>query len=532
MNNKRFKKNKLFRELAPCLNKACIQAWLHAFNFRGRQEDSELLGGLDYDQIMSTYKKHFERHLNFHTIHEPTGQNGNIHFVGLQRWNSISPAEGRSLGGGYFLFTTTDRGLIDLGIAVDPGFDFVKNFFHCGFSLKDIDLILISHAHLDHIRDFESIIHLLQEFKEHVVYVILSLGTHNRLKHIFENSAFKPFLQPIIIDSHKDIVQDYFERLGDESNTMRKFVFEAPREHPNNKTIAVSGKKNKADLSGKNRLRIQIPKRNDNANEDATYTKRLTIIPTRAYHDDYSDISDSFGFIIKFYSNGNEKWDMSFGYTGDTKWVSEVLYTAKEDVNGYKFQSVANQYKKCDVLLIHLGSLVDYRNDVLFSKDNNKGWNPKECEKIIRVKNHPYFPGIIGFFNELVEFSEEDDQKPSLILLSEFGEELRGSIRTDFAKRLQGVYQTKIIPVDIGLDIFFGRHANKAPKGPVFEFWCVQCRHFYPIDRIDYQMYGQDEAIFYLCQTCKKTTPMDVLQDRLRHVYEVGRQLRIHEPEN
>ncbi|MCE5316713.1 MAG: hypothetical protein LLG04_05040, partial [Parachlamydia sp.] len=124
----------------------------------------DFLVGQDYETIMNAWDEHFINHLKVTTIHAPYKRS--LHFLGLQRWNSTSPAQGRSLGGGYLIYHTDNTGKIDLGVAIDPGFDFVRNLFHAGFSLADIDVVVMSHAHVDHVRDFESMISLLLELKK------------------------------------------------------------------------------------------------------------------------------------------------------------------------------------------------------------------------------------------------------------------------------------------------------------------------------------------------------------------------------
>ncbi|OQX22355.1 MAG: hypothetical protein BWK75_00960 [Candidatus Altiarchaeales archaeon A3] len=81
--------------------------------------------------------------------------------VVLRRWNSYTPALSsdieRRKGGGYFL-SWDGRGIV-----IDPGFNFIENFFANGFNISDIDAIFISHSHLDHTSDFESLMTLLFE---------------------------------------------------------------------------------------------------------------------------------------------------------------------------------------------------------------------------------------------------------------------------------------------------------------------------------------------------------------------------------
>ena len=86
--------------------------------------------------------------------------------VVLRDWNSFSPIlrqelRGRSgpgpderLGGGYFLAWKGH------GIVIDPGVDFVTQLYRKGLSIADVDTVIITHCHLDHIRDVESLVDL------------------------------------------------------------------------------------------------------------------------------------------------------------------------------------------------------------------------------------------------------------------------------------------------------------------------------------------------------------------------------------
>jgi hypothetical protein len=57
---------------------------------------------------------------------------------------------------------------------------------------------------------------------------------------------------------------------------------------------------------------------------------------------------------------------------------------------------------------------------------------------------------------------------------------------------------------------------------------CVQCEYFVPLDEVDFKTYGHDEALFCVCITCLKSTPQNVLEDKLWSLYEIGRPLRTH----
>ena len=116
-------------------------------------------------------------------------------FLVLRRWNSytprmLTPTES-NLGGGYFLFWKGK------GVVVDPGFDFLDNFFNNELLMYDIDAVIITHAHVDHCSDFESLLTLIFEYnekneKQKKIDVFMNLG------------AMKKFLGWIPIDDAEE----------------------------------------------------------------------------------------------------------------------------------------------------------------------------------------------------------------------------------------------------------------------------------------------------------------------------------------
>lgn len=108
-------------------------------------------------------------------------------------WNksqgSVIPNPETSLGGGYFLVWN------DVGIAIDPGYDFLRNFWtekiSSGyFEVEDIKTVLISHAHDDHTHDIEPIISLLyKRSKKNRTKFVLPLycseGVHIKYERLF-----------------------------------------------------------------------------------------------------------------------------------------------------------------------------------------------------------------------------------------------------------------------------------------------------------------------------------------------------------
>lgn len=464
-------------------------------------KEKDDLSDSDYEQIMNHWDEHFLEHMKDSSFHMPRCRA--IHFLGLQRWNSTSPAQGRSLGGGHLLYHTDENGRIDLGVAIDPGFDFVRNLFHVGFSLADINVVLLSHAHVDHVRDFESMVSLLLELRKRTknsnqeikrkLHAIMTLGVYRRLEYLIESPGYREHIEPYIMDIEKEIrPEDFFssfvfiQEQGEQKERWNQSLF-------------------KALLPG------EVA---HNHNEI-----RLEVFPTKAYHNDFSEYSDSFGFVIKIKDSHNSHiMNSIFGYTGDTSWNDDII----------------KQYTNCDSLLVHLGSLIDREKKKSFSYYEKGG---EKCFDLIRDKNHPYLVGMLHFLTEISNCKRE--RKKPLILMSEFGEELRGKIRLDFIDRLKKAYGTTIdiLPVDVGLDVLLALDSQKCKDLSVSnrinsrpQVWCVQCKHFVSLDPDDVAFihYGHDEALFCVCKTCKKATPHEVLQERLRALYEVGRRLQTH----
>lgn len=462
------------------------------------------LSCLDYESNMNAWDNHFLEHLKWRSIHTP--EKNSIHFLGLQRWNSTSPAQGRSLGGGYLIYHTNERGCINWGIAIDPGFDFVRNLFHAGFSLSDIDLVLLSHAHIDHLRDFESMVNLYLELDKRTkdkrrAHVIMTLGVYHRLAHLIKSSGLRKYLEPYIVDIEKELDDQYIDKTF--------FMFTA-------------GETNASTSPYRNALKPTFNY------QETTNQQVITVKPIIAYHNDFTEYSDSFGFIIEIKI---KDFTYCFGYTGDTSWDPRIM----------------DCYKECDALLMHLGSLIDREKP-----DRRKFSHYSESEKcweLAKEKNHPYFMGMLHFLTDIQKLGRKNGKAP-LILMSEFGEELRGRIRLDLVNRLNETYTyMQVLPVDVGLDVLL--HADKEPQnngdsqagegcgkggfhckkksvcnGEITQVFCVVCNDFVSLCQVAFDTYGHDEALFCVCKTCSKSTPLNVLQERLRSLHETGRRLR------
>jgi len=369
----------------------------------------------------------------------------------------------------------------------------------------------------------------------------MTLGVYRRLSYIFESSGLRHFVEPYILDIEKEIEpefvkpyirdlhkdSEYYDRLlkknennSKPNNSDRKFDF--IQKKPSRDSGSNIG-------DGRYRFLAVNPLTNNNNNGLC-----LSVTATRAYHNDFSEYSDSYGFKIRI--SNKDGLDCAIGYTGDTAWFPDII----------------DQYKNCNALIVHIGSLIDREKEKRFDNYYNKEEKGKVCWSLLEKKNHPYFFGLLRFLTQIAD--QKSNGKVPLVLLSEFGEELRGRIRLDLYRRLKNAYSNgkdarksiPLLPVDVGLDVLLSldeskNGSNDSHKGerdcsplrkllkdvnPHFLVKCVICEEFIVPQQIDFETYGHDEALYCVCQTCRRSTPHNVLQDKLRNLYEVARPLQ------
>jgi hypothetical protein len=356
--------------------------------------------------------------------------------------------------------------------------------FHMGFTLQDIDFLLITHAHLDHIRDFEPIVSAMLDLTKRdktqsvkgKIHAIMSLGVYRKLENIITNTRLREFLaDSYIIDIEKEVTA------GD--NFLIPFRFRSDKSE-----------------TGVERYVSVVD------NTDTDY--HIEIRPTKAYHEDYSDVSDSFGYIINRRLNGGHAF--SFGYTGDTKWHEDLL----------------QQYSHCEVVCIHLGALIE-SEDSRDEKNRFSYYKGPQCDDLLRKKGHPYLFGLLRFLKEI----KEKDYQHRLLLLSEFGEELKGGIRIDLVHRINKILapgKRQCLPVDIGLNVKLADSKSMQNQNE-YTARCLGCDTFVNIEDIRFRHFGHggtDEGLYYFCSTCLKSKPENIIQEKMRQLSESGILLR------
>jgi len=221
--------------------------------------------------------------------------------------------------------------------------------------------------------------------------------------------------------------------------------------------------------------------------------KGLTISAIPTPHKDLGGVN-AIGLKIEI---GIGKKKLCLGFTGDTPWSKKIR----------------DKFKGCDLLCVHLGSMkyheIGYRDDRYNLRIMKK---PREIKK--REDQHKEFNEKYGRANHLLFFGTLDfiehcsDKDEPLIIVGEFGEELKYGLRTDLCKKLCREVNEKrkekkipdivCLPGDIGLYVGIDKDETK-------KVCCNFCEEFVGQKEIMTFLYGREDAIHYICKTCDKT---------------------------
>jgi ribonuclease BN (tRNA processing enzyme) len=340
----------------------------------------------------------------------------------LKRWNSFTPILSSdtfpSKGGGYFI-TTGDKGVV-----FDPGFNFIQNFRHAGFSFNDIDDIFVTHAHNDHTADLESILSLLHSYnedikghrfseKENCIYRKLmkkfpkeqSAVLANKVEEAFKNSPRRKLLNIYVSPGAKE--KCGFLKLGSRQDYKI--------------TVLNTQQVDLTSLAGGVKI--------DYGDEK----KHINIFPILAKHDDLMTDNACFGYVVRFLPE-----NITICYTGDTGFSEEL----EKEYGKITVRKLNNN--KGLILLAHIG-----------------GFKPEERYYYRTNESKAFYKTHLGRLGlcKLMECLN-----PDISLISEFGEEFE-NCREAFADILRNHYTKKpIFPVDIGfvMSIGFDHTNNKA----------------------------------------------------------------------
>lgn len=262
-----------------------------------------------------------------------------------QSLNPIYPRHGRITvkGGGYFLLWKGK------GIVIDPGFDFISNFYGEGFSLEDIDAIVVTHAHPDHDGDFTNLTSLVYKWNEY----------HRKIGPRGQNNELIKKLDLFLSGSIHWKFSSWLQANGIEYGR----VIELP--------VIAWNRDSKDDFIGPRRGKhVTIDLRPYNEDETSGknskfYDMMIEVIP--AWHNDLISKTSAVG--LKFYlfkendrSDDKKKAACILGYTSDTRAYGLSTFDRKHVSNDPKHTDdrklkIDELYCDCDVLVAHLGDI-------------------------------------------------------------------------------------------------------------------------------------------------------------------------------
>jgi len=407
----------------------------------------------------------------------------------LRRYNSYTPILPRnnenSKGGGYFLIHN------GRGIVIDPGYDFLENFFKNGydkknndfFRLNHINAIVITHAHNDHYGDFDSIQNMVYQYN----------------KRIKLNKKLSKVLKCVLEINEESNIEQKSSLIDDLTNEIKVITEDDPNhkeaqealvllKYYNNKNESEIGIENKIEsIAGyiqefENQVKIEIDlfvsrsayKAIDglipsNANSfksinilnpgDEKEWNGMKIKAIKVKHQDLYGKDGAIGLSFQLKLRSGK--DFNIGFTSDT---------------GY-FTGLEDNFLDCDVLVPHIGSikpkeLTIYEKNNITSTGNancksielNEELNkryliPKVNEGDVETAFYGNHLGILGL-TTLLAATASQNGKLKLVVISEYGEEMN-CFRTDITKILSELFieskGLKILTGDIGLEIDFNK---------------------------------------------------------------------------
>ena len=461
-----------------------------------------------------------------------------VELIVLRRWNSFSPGLFRdstgSLGGGYLLRIKKNsskeknkdesKGYDVENIVIDPGYNFLRNFRSEGFYIGDIDTIIVTHSHLDHCAELLPIMDLIYQFNKRYgstpkrrrqkkrVNLCLSQGAYTKFS-IFTNEAWQEQLKDVII----------LENLDNGNYTpFDGLTISAIKTHHMDlggvNAIGLKIKIYEKDNNGKDKEKLCLGFTSDTpSNPDIKKSLEgcdllcvhLGSIKYQeiGYRDDRYNIKGYLFSWDEIPGNDNERLIKFLKENLEIKWVK----TAKiEKIEGDKTLRVYTKENSLSLRLNEEETKVNLEigdskvneftvktengklNIYLTRKISSKTEQREEFNKTYATANHLFFFGTL----EVIE-SCANKVEP-LIIVSEFGEELKYGLRTDLCKKLSKETKFECLPSDIGLYIGIDEDGTKKVR-------CDFCDEFVKPDEIKTFSFGREDAIQYICQTCNNT---------------------------
>jgi tetratricopeptide (TPR) repeat protein len=477
-----------------------------------------------------------------------------LDFVCMRRYSSFfpflpRPSAFRAPGGGYFVRVREPKG-DPFGIAVDPGPDFIENLYRCGFALADIQMIVITHDHADHIASLDALLALMYN-RGRLTTDRFSRKKGRRLAIVGNESVCKRY--DFFNEEEYDFIEDDEEKAR--KDAVRVISFEdiheiTTVEDPVERMAAIEREEIVLD------------------------PKTLQIEPVKTWgHQDATGIISQ-GFLLRI---GPDSDRSSILFTGDTGVPPELPLEPdpererRRDLDAKGEKGLREAVEEADVIVAHLSSvpLVELRAIAGLStgpedpkpqlvSDYTELWEKavdgaskrskdedlkaglteadfllKQIQFGFRVKNpekrkkpvspfdprqkesqgrqHLYLRGLLDIAEVMASSNRDRGQ---LLLLGELREEL-GTFRTSIAtavsdaffKDVNGTANLHALTADIGLRVRLTN--SEEMEAATLDVLCTTCdldndlvskeKFHAPADISEVCVKGEDEGVFYNC---------------------------------
>lgn len=268
--------------------------------------------------ILSKYIKEKKTNFYHYACASISKKNRGNCLMMLKGWSSSTPLinspkfRNQKFGGGFYFRYN------NIGFAVDPGCNFVENMHEQGIYINDIDYVIITHSHIDHNHDMETLATMNYEFNK-----IICDRSFTKFKHL-KKHKIKWYVDSTTFDkifSNGDIENTY-------PTTQHSFT--------------------KIELSQKS----TVPRILANAPVKTIQDEFSSTIIEISYFPTIHNCKGSFGFKISLVDKNTPSNKITIGYTSDTAY----------------FDKLSSNLDNCDILISNVSELSE--NDLL-EKTNN-----------------------------------------------------------------------------------------------------------------------------------------------------------------
>jgi len=207
------------------------------------------------------------------------------------------------------------------GIVIDPGYDFVQNFYEEGYSIGDINAVIVTHTHPDHDDELNTILTLVEEWNQARQAQRATSGNEDKSLYIdlfLNEGAYRKYNNWLYANKIK---------------ITKIFLLQSSRWDKKSGDSSKGAEDPDPVLSLKHRYNLEIE-----------------TIP--AWHDELIDTHSSVGLIFKLYEGViDTDPKCRIGITGDTEY----------------YDKIQNKYKDVDILVAHLGD-IKFREILSYAK--------------------------------------------------------------------------------------------------------------------------------------------------------------------